>query len=332
MGSFSKPTVSVVIPVYNGGSNFRKCLESIMDTSPSPLETIVVADGDTDGSGDLAESFVDKVVRTHAPGGPARARNLGAHEARGEILFFVDADVTISRDAIGQVQSAFKKDLDLAAVFGSYDDEPFEKNFLSQYKNLLHHYVHQAGREEASTFWGACGAVRQEVFLELGGFDETYDRPSIEDIDLGYRLKKAGHRIRLVKGLQVKHLKRWSVFSLLTADVFYRAIPWTLLILDEGEFVDDLNLKLSSRISVISVYMLLLSMLFAGYAPWLLGLAAFFALVLLALNRDLYCFFWRKRGLPFALKTIPWHWLYFFYSGIAFTIGLAKFKIKRLLS
>ena len=78
--------------------------------------------------------------------------------------------------------------------------------------------------------------------LALGGFDEGYRQPSIEDIELGYRLKQAGHRIRLCKALQVKHLKRWSVVSLLKSDFFDRALPWTELILRDRRVINDLNL------------------------------------------------------------------------------------------
>ncbi len=53
---------------------------------------------------------------------------------------------------------------DLAAVFGSYDDEPAAPNFLSQYKNLFHHFVHQQGSAEASTFWSGCGAILWPTF------------------------------------------------------------------------------------------------------------------------------------------------------------------------
>ena len=67
------------------------------------------------------------------------------------------------------------------------------KIFLSQYKNLVHHFYHHRGKREASTFWSGCGAVRKQAFLDAGGFDvERYTRPSIEDIELGYRLIKAG--------------------------------------------------------------------------------------------------------------------------------------------
>ena len=51
----------------------------------------------------------------------------------------------------------------IAAVFGSYDDEPGAPNLVSQYRNLLHHFVHQTGRTEASTFWTGCGAVRRDA-------------------------------------------------------------------------------------------------------------------------------------------------------------------------
>lgn len=308
------------------------CLSSVAACTPPPKEIIVVADGDTDGSWRVAEELGMHVLRIPTPGGPARARNLGAGNAKGDILFFVDADVTIPQDAISQVSGAFQHDPDLAAVFGSYDDAPFEANFLSQYKNLFHHYVHQRAKEEASTFWAACGAIRREVFSDMGGFEKGYRRPSIEDIELGYRLRRAGYRIRLLKGLQVKHLKRWDIFSLLRADFLYRALPWTDLILREGEFIDDLNVTVSNRISVIFTYVFCLALLGAWWVPWLFPVAVVLMIALLAMHRDFYRFFKNKHGVGFAVKTIPWHWFYFFYSGLAFGIGSVKFQFERLRS
>jgi GT2 family glycosyltransferase len=234
----AKPAISVIIPVHNGGENFRRCLSSIAEAIPPPDEIIAVLDGDTDVSRRLAESFGARAVKLPVPEGPARARNLGAYASQHEILFFIDSDVAICPDAVGQIVAAFRNDPSLAAVFGSYDDEPGATNFLSQYKNLLHHYVHQKGREDASTFWGACGAIRREIFLAVDGFDERYRYPSIEDIEMGYRLKQAGLRIRLLKSLQVKHLKSWDLVSLVKSDVFHRALPWTELILRDRRFIE----------------------------------------------------------------------------------------------
>jgi len=325
----SEPTFSIIVPVHNGGRRFRRCLLGLAALDSPPKEIIVVADGETDGTWRMAEDFGAQVLKIPSPVGPAGARNLGAHKAKGDILFFVDADVTIPRDAMSQMAAAFQGNPELAAIFGSYDDEPFETNFLSQYKNLLHHYVHQTANRDASTFWAACGAIRREVFQAMGGFDEGYRRPSIEDIELGYRLKRAGYRIGLLKALQVKHLKRWSLGSLLKADFFYRALPWTALILNEGQFIDDLNVKISNRISVIFIFLLLLALLGAWFIPQLVVFAMVVAMALLALNWDLYRFFYDKRGLRFALKTIPWHWFYFFYSGLAFFIGFVNYRMKR---
>ncbi len=330
MCSPSKPTVSLIIPVHNGGENFRRCLSSLGESTPTPEEIIVVADGVTDGFWRLAQDFGSQVLRIPTLGGPARARNLGARKSKGDILFFVDADVTIPPDALNQIVVAFQNDPDLAAVLGSYDDEPFETNFLSRYKNLFHHYVHQSANAEASTFWGVSGAIRREVFLAMGGFDEGYRRPSIVDIDLGYRLKGAGYRIRLLKNLKVKHLKRRDVLSLLKADFFYRALPWTALILNEKRFIDDLNLKISNRISVISVFMLLLTLLGALWISWLIVPFVCPMVLLLGLNWDLHRFFKDMRGMNFALKTLPWHCFYFLYSGLAFSLGFAKVQIMRI--
>lgn len=248
--------------------------------------------------------------------------------ARGDILFFLDADVAVCPDAMAQITTAFRNAPDLVAIFGSYDDAPAATNFLSQYKNLFHHYVHQTAREEASTFWGACGAIRREVFLALGGFDERYRHPSIEDIELGYRLKRAGHRIRLCKALQVKHLKRWDVVSLLESDFFHRALPWTELILRDRRFINDLNLRHSSRFSVMLTYGLLGAFFGAWWWPKFLLVAGALSLSLLALNAPLYRFFWHKCGLHFAIQIIPWHWFYYLYSGLAFAIGLARYVLR----
>jgi glycosyltransferase involved in cell wall biosynthesis len=329
MPPLTRLSISVIIPVHNGGEQFRRCLASLAAAAPSPAEIIVVADGDTDGSWRVAEEFGAKVIRTSVAGGPARARNLGASEASGDILFFVDADVLIQPNVVAQITTAFVREPELAALFGSYDDTPAATNFLSQYKNLFHHYVHQIANEEASTFWGACGAIRREVFLKLGGFNESYRQPSIEDIELGYRLKRAGYRIRLLKTLQVKHLKRWGLASLLKTDFFQRALPWTELILRDRQLVNDLNLKTSSRVSVASIYGLPIALSGAWWWAGSLVIAALLIVLLLTLNAEVYRFFRRKRGLWFALKTVPWHWLYYFYNGLALVIGIGRFLFHR---
>ncbi len=316
--------VSVVVPVYRGGAPFRVCLSHLRRLTPPPCEIIVVVDGPDDDSRALAESFGATVIVQETTQGPARARNLGAQQARGDLLFFVDADVAVPPAAIATIVGVFESAPELAALIGSYDDAPAAPNFLSQYKNLLHHYVHQTGSEAAWTFWGACGAIRRDVFLELGGFDERYREPSIEDIELGYRLVARGYRIRLHKALQVQHLKRWNARSLIATDFFRRALPWSRLILRERRMTNDLNLQRSSRISAACAWGLAAALLLMPWRRRVWLPAAGFALALLGLNLPVYRFLAGKRGWWFALRAVPWHWLYYGYSGLAFAIALLR--------
>lgn len=323
----AEPKISVIIPVYNGGQDFYRCLTSLKASEMTPHELIVVSDGDTDGSWLVAEKFGATVIKRTQSQGPAKARNQGANIATGEILFFVDADVEVHPDTLTKVAQAFKQQPDLAALIGSYDDAPGAKNFLSQYKNLIHHYTHQKASQTASTFWGACGAIRRDIFFAVGGFDPSYRFPCVEDIELGYRLKRAGYHIGLFKEIQVKHLKRWEVYSLLRAEIFYRAIPWTSLILRHNQFINDLNLDWSNRVSVVLVYLLVMSLTSCLLWTPALVVALVCAGLLLQINAPVYQFFYRKRGLLFALQTIPWHWLYYFYAGFSFVIGWTRYHL-----
>ncbi|MEB3231992.1 MAG: glycosyltransferase family 2 protein [Leptolyngbyaceae bacterium] len=325
-------SISLIIPVYNGGDSFKQCLTSITQSHHTPDEVIVVADGDTDGSWQVAESFGAKVLRFPTPGGPARARNLGASVAQGDILFFVDADVELHPNTLSLVLEAFQQHDDIAALIGSYDDAPGAVNFLSQYKNLFHHYTHQTSSSNAFTFWGACGAIRRSIFNEMGGFDERYLKPCVEDIELGYRLKQAGHSIRLCKNIQVKHLKEWKPISLLRAEIFYRAIPWTELILDNPNVAMNLNLSLANRLSVILTLMLILSIMLGFFLPIIWFSSLIILIALLMINREIYHFFYINRGLRFTLQVIPWHWFYFLYGGMAFAYSSGKYYLAKATS
>ncbi len=324
-----QPTVSVIIPVHNGGLNFRRCLESVIAVNPAPDEIIVVADGDTDGSWIVATELGARVFRLPTRSGPARARNLGAREASGDVLFFIDPEVTVPQDAVAKITEAFASDSDVVAVFGSYDDTPAASNFFSQYKNLFHHYTHQHAREEAGTFWSVCGAIRKRILVEVGGFDERYREPSVEDIELGYRLKKAGYKIRLCKTLQVKNLKQWHAGSLIKRDFFLRVLPWTALLLRYRRFFHSFGLAYSGKASVLLTHSCLGAFVGASWWPDALTLAGGLFLVLLAINAPLYWFFAWKRGLRFATWAMSWQWLYYGYCGVAFLLGLLFLYRKR---
>jgi hypothetical protein len=250
-------SISVVIPACNAEQHLTHCLEALRRSANSATEIIVVDDGSKDSTAEVAKSFGAQVLSTERRMGPAYARNLGAKVASSEIVLFLDADVCVKPDTLRRIQDDFEHDPKLDALIGSYDFEPYASDFISQYRNLMHSFVHQKGSERASTFWSGCGAIRRDVFLQHSGFSESYGRPAIEDIELGYRLIRAHRKIMLDHDLLVKHLKRWTFWGLLKTDILDRGIPWTELILRDRSMPNDLNLQLSQRVSVALVFVLI---------------------------------------------------------------------------
>ena len=147
-------TISIVMPVYNGIGFIEKSLPPLskMLNDSEVIELIVIDDGSSDDSMALAKEFGAKVLESGGRKGPGAARNIAVEQAKGEIVWFVDADVVVRSDALIELKKGFDNE-EVVAVFGSYDDSPPAQNFLSQYKNMVHHYYHQQASRDASTFW-----------------------------------------------------------------------------------------------------------------------------------------------------------------------------------
>lgn len=322
-------SISTIMPVFNGAAFIATSLPPLaaMLERGEISELIVVNDGSTDNSVEIAEKFGATVHHTGGRTGVGHARNLAAKIAKGDVLWYVDADVVIHDDVARKLREAFS-DENLTAVIGSYDDQPPAQNFLSQYKNLLNHYFHHGASREATTFWGACGAVRKQAFLDVGGFDtEKYHLPSIEDIELGYRLSDAGGRILLLADVQGTHLKEWRFVDLMRTEIFRRAIPWATLMLERGGITNDLNVSTSERLKAILAGLLALSIVpaAAGFVSWWLPVGLLLAAGLS--NYKVVRLFYRRRGPIFALGGLLMHQLYYLYSSAAFVWALIRFRL-----
>ena len=321
-GTSKRPTLSVIIPVYNGTDYLQQCLAALTASTYDDFDVLVVDDGSTEPVEPLVMAYSLGYLRLDGPRGPACARNRGAAHAKGQYLVFLDADVCVHPDTLARVAAAFAADPQLDAVIGCYNEAPAAPNFLSRYKNLFHHYMHHACNGDISTFWSGCGAVKRELFLAFGGFDERrYRRPAIEDIELGTWMSVAGHRIVLDNQIKVQHLKRWSLWSLLKTDIVDRGLPWVHLMLRVGTITTTLNVQPTQRLSVVLVYlMILLSLCAMGHAVAWLGAGAL-ACIVTAVNWDFYRYLTKLSGIWFTMRVIPLHWLYFGYCGLCVIWG-----------
>jgi len=322
------PLVSIIVPEYNAQDYLNLSLPAIRQSNYPNYELIVVDDNSTDLSLETAEQFAHLVVKNPSRLGPGQARNLGVAASRGSILIFLDADVKVTQDTVATLVNILLGDSEIAAVFGSYDTDPSEKNFMSQYKNLHHHYVHQTGKADASTFWSGCGAVWKKMFLAMGGFSSEYASPSIEDVELGYKIKESGSKIRLAKDAQVTHLKHWSLFGLIKTDIFDRAKPWTKLAWKRG-LPRDLNFTLADRCSGLFAGLLFLCLILCGFRSFFFIPVLLLSATLLLLHFKLYRFFARRKGIGFAVLAVLYHWFYFWYSSLAFLFFSLRYVWRR---
>lgn len=330
------PHLSVIVPCHNAASELSRCLAAFSAMAIHGAEYIVVDDGSSDDSASVALSTTPpiRLLRMGRRCGSATARNAGARAATGDILVFIDADVVVHTDTLPLISAAFANDATLGALIGSYDHQPSASGFYSQYRNLLHHFTHQSGPRQASTFWTGCGAIRRQLFWEQGGFDETPD--AIDDVDLGGRVARAGIRIELRPDVQVTHQKQWTLLSTLRTDLVLRGIPWTLLILRDRRMPNALNVNRTNRLCVALIWLAALLLALApeaGHHPAaLLGPALGCLALVICLNRGFYGLLRRVRGMGFAFRGVAAHLLHFLLCGVSFLIGLIVFAAAVTLS
>ena len=226
-----RPYVSVILPVYNGGVYLERSLGALRASRYRDYELIVVDDGSTDDTAALLDRFEpDVFIRNPRNLGVYASRNLAAERARGEVLFFVDADIVVRPDTLTRVHRHFAEDA-RDCVIGLYSLDHPNVDLCSRYKNTWIRYTYLRAFDRVNWFFTAVGAVRRSLWEACGRFDPVF-RPETGggDIDFGRRLVAHGVDIFGDDALEVVHLKQFDLTRLLRNDMF-RAYGLTRLAL-----------------------------------------------------------------------------------------------------
>lgn len=197
--------VSVVVPAYNASATVEECLQALARQSlpSSEYEVIVVDDGSSDSTRATAARYgVEVLTQDHQ--GPAAARNLGAAQARGEIVLFTDADCVPTSDWIESMLLPFGDD-QIAGAKGVYHTH--QKKLVARFVQLEYEDKYDLMRKERyidfiDTY---SAAYRKEVFNHNEGFDPAFPRASGEDVEFSYRLAERGYRMVFVPQASVYH-------------------------------------------------------------------------------------------------------------------------------
>ncbi|GAA4746162.1 hypothetical protein GCM10023264_09690 [Sphingomonas daechungensis] len=325
------PSVSVIVPAHNAEATLGDCLQALKGMTVEPAEVLVYIDGATDGTEQIARDAGVTILKNNgSPKGPALARNAAAAAATSELLWFVDADVVVAPDCLRRLIEDMQANGAVGA-FGSYDDTPRSLRATSLYANLRHHFIHQRGNRDATTFWSGIGLMRRDVFLQFGGYDaERFRYPSVEDVELGMRVIAGGNRIRLVPAALGKHCKDWSLWRVWHTDVMRRARPWTVMLNERPEAGRDLNLTRAEQVKAM-LALITPVLLFAGlFKPViaLLGLAT--GLAYLFANREFFSFLFRRLSFGQFAVAVLMHWCYHCYSPLTYVFTMAELRLARL--
>ena len=323
-------TISVVIAAFNSEKTLEACLRSAFSSDYPFLEVILVNDGSTDQTARIAAEFPCKLINLAKNLGPGAARNRGVEAAKGELLFFLDADIIIEKDTLAKLVQTFVDRPEISALICSYQKNTPVGNFSSAYKSLVHHFTHQTSREDAATFCGGFGAIYRECFLRVGGFDESFR--TVSDIEFGYRLNQRGYKIFLNKQIQATHLKVYSLAKLVRSDLFDRAVPWTRIMLEKRIYRNDLNTRYENMASGVISYFMLVTLPLIPFKPSLAIILLLLFALLFILNWKFYRFVYSEKGLWFLLRAMGLNWFGYLYSGLGAAIGTASYFLKPVLT
>lgn len=196
----------MIVPAKNAQKTIGPCLRALKAQQglDCPVEIIVVDDGSSDNTAEVAQQFDVTVVRQQNSG-PASARNAGALEAHGEIIAFTDADCEPASDWLQQLTAPFS-DNEVVGVKGAYKTRQnslvarfVQQEYESKYERLL--------KQERIDFIDTYSAAyRREIFIENGGFNPEFPIPSVEDQEFSFRLARKDYRMVFAPKAVVYHL------------------------------------------------------------------------------------------------------------------------------
>jgi glycosyltransferase involved in cell wall biosynthesis len=301
----SQPTrVSIVIPNYNYAKTLGLCLASVREQTHQPYEIIVVDDGSTDDSVAVAQSFGARVLRTGGNYGPPAARNVGAEQAGGDVLLFVDSDVALEPDATRIALEMLGADPRIGAICGTFRPEPLiPDGLIEEYRCLQLAYA-MGGEGPISTSYTAILAIRTEVFREIGGFNAALRHT--ENADFGHRLSQR-YQVILTQKVRGVH-DHDDTLRVLVTKFFTRARLHVPLYLRKPEFEGGLASDAKGWGAIAALFALLtLPTLLLG--PWWAALPAGLAVASVACDLGMYRFVRRERGLLFTCYYTAVHYL-----------------------
>jgi len=310
---------SIIICTHNSEKTIRGTLESVFRESDIEKEVIVVDDASTDRTVTACEEYPIKIYKVEKNSGPAYCRNIGARNSGGSILFWIDSDVRFEKGLLSAILAKMEKYPEVAGVGSISSPVPLNKGFFSRYFALekYHLYMDMLGKEKiiiVPLIDTRCGSIKKEVFEELGGFDEYYVKPSIEDYEFSSRMR-GKYAILYDRDLINKHFfpdSRSKIFKRLFSNSYLLS---QLITSKKVKSVHPFTSDALSRATIILSIFLLLGGLF--FRPFLFAALIVHSFAVFK-KRRLLRMFYNSENIFFMLRS----WRLYCVSSIFLFLGL----------
>jgi len=285
---------SVIIPVFNEAQTLGDCLMSLVRQAEQHqgIEIIVVDDGSTDNTADLAPGFPGVRWLRQIQQGPAAARNRGAREARGEIVLFMDGDCIPLDNWLEEMLAPFQQAPDIIGVKGAYIT--YQRALMARFVQIEYEdkYDKLAVPAYIDFIDTYSAGYRRQMFLKVGGFDQEFPVACAEDVELSYRLANLGCKLVFNPNAKVIHRHPDSLADYLKKK--YKFAYWRMLVLKKhpNKILADSHTPQSMKAQLLLFPTLVASLVLAFISPWLARISlTIFLLVFLT-------------TIPFIIKAI----------------------------
>jgi len=301
--------LSIIIPYHNNLDFLTHLLKSILNSkfnSFADIEVIVVDDGSRIPlSLPKFPEFKFSIFHLPKNQGPAYARNFGVTHALGRYVIFLDADVTLKKNTLQHAFNFFNKSRGLAFT-GIWDKKQKTTSFFPQYKALRDHCYWFIEREKSARYYlfsTRVAGIEKKLFKKIGGFNTRYPLPTVEDIELTYKIEQVT-KIIFVPEIIVGH--EFEDFLPLARKYFLRSRDWVKLYFKRLRFDPVATSRREANKSMVVGLLAFFAALalFSGYYLLFFISCILFA-VFLYLELPFLIFLNKEKGILFTLKAIP---------------------------
>ena len=322
--------VSVIIPNWNGEKTIGLCLEALFNSDHDSFEVIVVDDHSPDNSVAIIKQYPCTLITLETHCGAAAARNRGAQDSQGAVLFFIDGDCLVKLDTLSKADRAAEKWGPEVIIGGTYTCRPFDQNFFGIFQSVYIHFCELKNISNPDYVAAHAMIVSADTFRSTSGFPDDF-LPIIEDVEYSHRLRRQGYRLVMEPTLQVRHIFNFTSLVDSMKNGFFKSKFWVIYSLGNKDLLADsgtASFGLKINILVFCLILILLSsFFFIPHAVFLYGAGMLFLLNFF-INRSLFGLFYRTGGLFFVFRAVLYYMLvYPFAVGTGAVAGLVDFFI-----